>query len=127
MLTTLLQRWTEEAQTPSGSFRRLASLDPPRAAADLRIEGRLGRGRALQLLADAVYPLTGSWSRWLALPSVRYRRTEELRARLSNSASASARAWRWRHPHSQALLELERTRCRHWACRICPLASLPAR
>ena len=127
VLTTLLQRWTEEAQTPSGSFRRLASLDPPRAAADLRIEGRLGRGRALQLLADAVYPLTGSWSRWLALPSVRYRRTEELRARLSNSASASARAWRWRHPHSQALLELERTRCRHWACRICPLASLPAR
>ena len=126
ILRTLLRRWTAGGLTPADAFSRLASVAPGRAAAELQISRQLGRGRALQLLADAVYPLTRAWTRWLELPAVRYQRTNELRSRLSGGGRESAGAWRWRHPHSQALLELERTRCRQWACGICPLASLAA-
>lgn len=126
ILRTLLRRWSLSPLTPAAAFSRLAAAEARVAAGELRISGQLGRGRALQLLADAVYPLTDAWSRWCELPAVRYRRTDELRARLSDSGRASARGIGWRHPHSQALLELERTRCRQWACRICPLAGLAA-
>ena len=125
ILDTLLRRWTEDGSTPSVAFARLASLDAGPAVAELRISGQLGRGRALQLLADAVYPLTHAGTHWLELPAVRYQRTDELRARLSSSGRTSDRALlRWRHPHSQALLDLERVRCRQGACRVCPLAAL---
>ena len=127
ILRTLRRRWTDAGRTPAQAFSRLASVEAGQAAAELQISGQLGRGRALQLLADAVYPLAHAWTRWLQLPAVRYRRTDELRARLRPGDRDSASGLRWRHPHSQALLELERTRCRQWACRICPLAALAAR
>ncbi|MXX32516.1 MAG: DUF2851 family protein [Chloroflexi bacterium] len=116
-LETLIGRWSTGGAAPQASFERLAGL--PRAAAvdELRIEGLLGAGRATQLLADAVYPLTGAWERWLELPGVRYRRTDELRERMGGEL-------RWRHPETQALLELEQTRCRQWACAICPIGVL---
>lgn len=126
ILRTLLRRWTENASTPSVAFAWLASVEVGRAVAALRISGQLGRGRALQLLADAVYPLTHAWTQWNKLPAARYRRTDELRARLSGGVRTSDQALHWRHPQSQALLELERVRCRQWACRICPLAALAA-
>ncbi|MCY3922957.1 MAG: DUF2851 family protein [Chloroflexi bacterium] len=124
IMQTLLRRWTEDASTPSAAFARLASVDAGRAVATLRINRQLGRGRALQLLADAVYPLTQAWTQWLELPAARYQRTDELRTRLSSSDRASDQGLRWRHPQSQALLELERVRCSQQACRICPLAAL---
>lgn len=127
IMRTLLRRWTEDASTPAAAFAMLASVDAGRAVAALRISGQLGRARALQLLADAVYPLTQAWTRWHALPAVRYQRTDELRARLSSGGGVSDRTLRWRHPQSQALLDLERVRCRQRACRICPLAALAMR
>ena len=127
ILSTLRRRWTEGPLTPSAAFARLAVLRSGAATAELRIPGQLGRGRALQLLADAVYPLTAAWSRWLELPAARYRRTDDLRDRLTRVGTAAGPGFRWSHPHSQALLELERVRCRQWACRICPLAALARR
>ena len=124
VLTTLLKRWTADPLTPSLAFARLAALALNDATGELRIAHRLGRGRAIQLLADAVYPLTQSWSRWIALPGARYLRTDDLRDRLDDGFGDRAGWTGWRHPHTQALLELEQTRCRQWACRICPLAAV---
>ena len=127
VLTTLLKRWTADPLTPSLAFARLAALALDEATGELRIAQRLGRGRATQLLADAVYPLTQSWARWIALPGARYQRTDELRDRLDDGFGdrTDCTGWTgWRHPHTQALLELEQTRCRQWACRICPLAAV---
>ena len=121
VLTTLLKRWTADSLTPSLAFARLAALALNEATGELRIAHRLGRGRATQLLADAVYPLTQSWNRWFSLPGARYQRTDELRSRLDEGFGARSG---WRHPHTQALLELEQHRCRQWACRICPLAAV---
>ncbi len=121
ILTTLLQRWTRGGVTPWGEFERLAPLPLREAAGALQIRKRFGRARAVQLLADAVYPLTNAWPQWRRLPGVRYQRTDALRVRLEAEAG-----FRWRHPHTQALLELEQTRCRAAACRICPLAALAA-
>ncbi len=117
VLETLIGRWSEAGRAPWTSVSWLAELPLDEALASLRIPRLLGTGRAAQLLADAVYPLTGARRRWLDLPAVRYQRSDDLRDRLGEQV-------RWRHPHSQALLELERTRCRHGACRICPLAAL---
>ncbi|MDE2746479.1 MAG: DUF2851 family protein [Chloroflexota bacterium] len=148
ILMTLLRRWTTGASTPWRAFRELSSLPLPAAAAELRIAGMLGQGRAVQLLADAVYPMTGAWRPWAQLPGARYQRTDELRGRIDGVSRAgdpdesvepgvgNERGNRskpegdrlvWRHPNTQALLELERTRCRHWACRVCPLAALDRR
>ncbi|MCY4617407.1 MAG: DUF2851 family protein [Chloroflexi bacterium] len=133
VLTTLLERWTVEPLSPSLVFGHLSSRGWRDAVGELHIANQLGRVRATQLLADAVYPLTLAWSRWLALPGARYQRTDELRARLDGVDGADgvdrpddgfAIPGGWRHPHTQALLELEQTRCRHWACRICPLAAV---
>ncbi len=121
VLTTLLQRWTTAGSAPWATFERLASLPRREAVDELRIAKQLGSARAVQLLADAVYPLTQSWRQWLRLPGARYQRTDELRARLDYDAQID---FGWRHPHTQALLELEQTRCRQWACRVCPLAGL---
>ncbi len=130
VLTTLLERWTVEPLSPALVFAQLSSRGLPDALGALHIANRLGRVRATQLLADAVYPLTLAWSRWQALPGARYQRTDELRARLDGVDGRDglddgfAIPGGWRHPHTQALLELEQTRCRHWACRICPLAAV---
>ncbi|MYD53083.1 MAG: DUF2851 family protein [Chloroflexi bacterium] len=129
ILTTLLQRWTMGGSAPWRAFSELSDLPLPAATDHLRIAGRLGRARAVQLLADAVYPLTGAWHRWSLLPGARYRRTDELRSRIDGPAGSRASAIGgnrlvWRHPQTQALLELENRRCRHLACRICPLAAL---
>ncbi len=117
ILETLVARWTEAGQSPWSSALRLAEFPIGQAVEALLIPTRLGRARATQLLADAVYPLTGARERWFALPAVRYQRSDALRKRLDDGIA-------WRHPHSQALLELEQTRCRQGACRICPLAAL---
>lgn len=127
IFSTLVRRWTSAGATPWTTFQNLSALPPGRATGELRIAGKLGAARAIQLLADAVYPLTGAWRQWTLLPGARYLRTDELRARIHSSTvagQAARRGFAWRHPHTQALLELERTRCRHWACRICPLAAL---
>ena len=138
VLRTLVRRWTTAPLRPSTAFRELATLPASEAATALQIPRQLGRARALQLLADAVYPFSGAWRAWSRLPGARYQRTDALRARLSPDAASpnavqvgagdgtkSVRGGvRWRHPQTQALLELEQTRCRHQACRICPLASL---
>ena len=127
VLITLVERWTAAGGAPREAFERLAALPPGGAVAELRIAKRLGAGRARQLLADAVYPLSESPSAWLAwrrLPGARYQRTDELRARLDDSARETGSRLGWGHPQTQALLELERTRCRQWACRICPLAAI---
>lgn len=127
ILTTLLRRWTAGGSTPWRAFSELSGLPLSAATGQLRIAGRLGRARAVQLLADAVYPLTGAWRRWSLLPGARYRRTDELRSRIDGPAGAGAvdgNQLTWRHPQTQALLELEIRRCRHGACRICPLAAL---
>ena len=127
ILTTLLQRWTAGGATPRRAFSELSDLPLEAATRRLRIAGKLGRARAVQLLADAVYPLTGAWRPWSLLPGARYRRTDQLRARIDGPASAGAAdgtRLTWRHPQTQALLELESQRCRHLACRICPLAAL---
>ncbi|MCY3567300.1 MAG: DUF2851 family protein [Chloroflexi bacterium] len=116
-LETLIARWSAGRAEPGSTFERLAGMSRAAAVDELRIAGLLGAGRATQLLADAVYPLTGAWERWLDLSGVRYRRTDELRERIGGGL-------RWRHPETQALLELEQTRCRQWACAICPLAAL---
>lgn len=121
VLTSLLQRWTAPDSSPWTTFQRLSSRPLPEATAELRIAGSLGPARTRQLLADAVYPLARSWTPWSQLPGVRYRRTDELRDRLDGDEDAG---FNWRHPQTQALLELEQTRCRQWACRICPLAAL---
>ena len=121
ILSTMLRRWTAAGAGPWASFERLASLPRREAIAELRIARRLGPTRAAQLLADAVYPLTDAWLQWSRLPAVRYRRTDELRERIEGEAGAG---FGWLHPQTQALLELERSRCRHGACRICPLAAL---
>ncbi len=120
VLDTLIRRWSEADRTPWRSIGCLAELPLDEALAALRIPRLLGTGRATQLLADAVYPLTGARARWLDLPAARYQRSDDLRDRLGDDI-------RWRHPHSQALLELEQTRCQHGACRICPLAALVRR
>ena len=117
VLDTLIGRWSAGGAAPAAAFERLAELPSEAAVGELRIPGLLGDGRARQLLADAVYPLTGAWARWLGLPGARYQRTDELRERLGDGL-------RWRHPQTQALLELEQTRCRQWACAICPLGAL---
>ena len=117
VLDTLCRRWSAGGQRPWTAVIRLSALPTSEAVASLRIPRLLGAGRAVQLLADAVYPLTGCWQRWRELPAVRYRRSDELRERLGERL-------RWRHPHSQALLELEQSRCLQGACRICPLAAL---
>ncbi len=117
VLDTLIGRWSAGGGAPGTAFERLAELPSEAAVGELRIPGQLGAGRARQLLADAVYPLTGAWARWLELPGARYRRTDELRERMGDGL-------RWRHPQTQALLELEQTRCRQWACAICPLGAL---
>ena len=148
ILTTLLQRWTTGSSMPWQAFRELSSLPLPAAAAELRIAGMLGKGRAVQLLADAVYPMTGAWRQWAQLPGARYQRTDELRGRIDglsqagdpdqpveagvvgeqgNERKTEGARLVWRNPNTQALLELEHTRCRHWACRICPLAALDRR
>lgn len=124
ILTTLVERWTTGDATPWSAFQRLSSLPLPEAIGELRIAKRLGPARATQLLADAVYPLTGSWAQWTRLAGARYRRTDELRERIEGNA---VDPFAWRHPQTQALLELERTRCRQLACRICPLAALDQR
>ena len=130
VLTTLLERWTVEPLSPSLVFGQLSARGLRDAVGELHIAKKLGRVRATQLLADAVYPLTLAWSRWQALSGARYRRTDELRARLDGVDGLDrlddgcAIPGGWRHPHTQALLELEQTRCRHWACRICPLAAV---
>lgn len=120
VLTSLLERWSEGTSSPWTAYEALAELELPEALGRLHLPQRLGAARARQLLADAVYPLTGAWSRWLALPGARYQRTDELRERISGGL-------RWRHPLTQALLELEATRCRQAACRICPLGQLSTR
>lgn len=117
ILETLVGRWSKAGRSPWTAALRLAELPISQAIDALRIPKLLGSGRATQLLADAVYPLTGARERWFALPAVRYQRSDALRERLDDGL-------RWRHPHSQALLELEQTRCRQGACRICPLAAL---
>ena len=133
VLTTLLERWTVEPLSPALVFGQLSASGLRDAVGALHIANQLGRVRATQLLADAIYPLTLAWSRWLALPGARYQRTDELRARLDGVDGGHgveglddgcAIPGGWRHPHTQALLELEQTRCRHWACRICPLAAV---
>ena len=130
VLATLLERWTVEPLSPSLVFGQLSSRGWRDAVGELHIANQLGRVRATQLLADAVYPLTLAWSRWLTLPGARYQRTDELRDRLDGVDGEDgpddgfAIPGGWRHPHTQALLELEQTRCRHWACRICPLAAV---
>lgn len=127
ILTTLLRRWTAGGSTPQRAFSELSELPLEAATRRLRIAGMLGRARAVQLLADAVYPLTGAWRLWSLLPGARYRRTDELRARIEGPVSTGAadgNRLTWRHPQTQALLELESQRCRHLACRICPLAAL---
>ena len=124
VLTTLLQRWTADGSSPRTAFERLASLPLREAIGNLRISQQLGPARATQLLADAVYPLTDSWLEWSRLPGARYQRTAELRARLDGEPGGEGVGFAWRHPQTQALLELEQTRCRQWACRICPLAAL---
>ena len=126
VLVTLLGRWTAADGRPWSAFERLASLPLPAAVAELRIAKHLGSGRVRQLLADAVYPLSGAWSAWQALPGSRYQRTDELRARLERDDHDGGAPLGWRHPQTQALLELERTRCSQGACRICPLAALTA-
>ncbi len=127
VLSTLVQRWSESPETPSAAFERLASLPLREAIGQLRIPRRLGPTRTIQLLADAVYPLSGAWLQWARLPGARYQRTDELRARLDSEPGGHGVhgvSFGWRHPHTQALLELEQTRCRQWACSICPLAAL---
>ena len=130
ILTTLVRRWSTPPHTPWTSVERLAGLPRREAVAELRISGQLGAARATQLLADAVYPLVGAEAQWSLLPGVRYQRTDELRERLGGAgdgrAGVSGDGFSWKHPHTQALLELEQTRCRHGACRICPLAGLEA-
>ena len=136
VLMTLLRRWTAPERTPWANVERLARVPHREAVAELRIPRALGSARATQLLADAVYPLTGAERQWSLLPGVRYQRTDDLRDRLDGGL-VGKRAGRqrgvggvgfaWKHPHTQALLELEQTRCRQWACRICPLAALDAR
>ena len=121
VLSTLVRRWTQSPNAPWPVFERLAGLSRREAIGELRIARRLGPARATQLLADAVYPLTGAWRQWARLPGARYRRTDNLRDRLDGPQGVS---FGWQHPHTQALLELEQTRCRQWACRICPLAAL---
>lgn len=121
VLATLVQRWTKPPASPWSVFERLSALSLREALGELRIARRLGPARATQLLADAVYPLTGAWRQWSRLPGARYQRTDALRARLDGESGVN---FGWRHPHTQALLELEQTRCRHLACRICPLAAL---
>ena len=126
---TLLTRWNAAAASPWASVQRLSALPLAEALRELQIPKRLGRGRATQLLADAVYPLTGAWAAWAQLPGARYLRSDELRDRLDDGldrapSSSTGASLRWRHPQTQALLELERTRCRYWACRICPLGAL---
>ena len=124
ILATLVERWTTGDAAPWAAFQRLSSLPPREAIGELRIAKRLGPARAAQLLADAVYPLTGSWTQWSRIAGARYRRTNELRERIECGA---VNHLAWRHPQTQALLELERTRCRQLACRICPLAALDLR
>ena len=124
VLATLLKRWTQPPHAPWPVFQRLASLPVREAIGELRIARRLGPVRATQLLADAVYPLTGAWEQWAQLSGARYQRTDELRDRLDDGQGVGLR---WRHPHTQALLELEQSRCRQSACRICPLAALAKR
>ena len=128
--TTLVRRWAQPPEGPWAAFRRLAGLPRREAIGELRIARRLGPARAAQLLADAVYPLTGAWPAWSQLPGARYLRTAELRERLTDAPAGAERpraGVAWRHPQTQALLELERTRCRQWACQICPLAALAGR
>ena len=127
ILMILLRRWTAADSAPWLVFQELSKLPRREASGNLRIAGKLGRGRATQLLADAVYPLTNAWHQWSQLPGARYLRTDELRARIDGADRSESSGFVWRHPHTQALLELERTRCRHWACRICPLAALDRR
>ena len=121
VLTTLVCRWTASASTPWSAVQRLARLPRREAIEELRIARCLGPPRAAQLLADAVYPLTASWRPWSQLPGARYQRTDALRERIDGESGAE---FGWRHPQTQALLELEQTRCRQWACRICPVAAL---
>ena len=148
VLMTLLRRWsapdsTAAERTPWANMERLAGVPRREAVAELRIPRALGPARATQLLADAVYPLTGAERQWSLLPGVRYQRTDELRDRLDGGRvgerverqrgkggigfAEGGVGFAWKHPHTQALLELEQTRCRQWACRICPLAALDAR
>lgn len=124
ILVTLVERWTTGDAAPWAAFQRLSALPLREAIGELRIAKRLGPARAAQLLADAVYPLTGSWTQWSRIAGARYRRTNELRERIECGAVDQLA---WRHPQTQALLELERTRCRQLACRICPLAALDLR
>lgn len=133
LINTLLQRWLADGSRPAASFLALAVRPPADAAAALQVPRRLGPARARQLLADAVYPFAAAipmsrgetaqraLSHWCALPGARYLRTAELRERLTVEGP---RRVRWKHPQTQALLELEQSRCRQAACRICPLAAL---
>jgi hypothetical protein len=124
ILKTLIERWTRADATPWSAFERLAKLPLRPARDELRIAGSLGAGRSTQLLADAVYPLTRSWLQWTRLPGARYQRSDALRERIADEQADPRSGFRWRHPQTQALLELEQTRCRQWACKICPLAAL---
>ena len=130
-LGALLIRW--RGAGTAESCLRLAALEPNAAIERLRLPGRIGAGRARQLLADGVYPAalalsaSGAWSaaierRWLELPETRYLRTAALRGRLD--AAHSPDAPKRRHGEAQALLELERGWCAQGACAVCPLGRL---
>ena len=135
VLTTLVHRWSEHERTPAAALRQLSALPGADAAGALQIPRKLGKARALQVLADAVYPFAAAWDprgvgraafrHWCALPGARYLRTADLRERLSPpDRERPSRGVSWKHPQTQALLELEQTRCRQAACRICPLTAL---
>ena len=123
-LSTLLRRWGAPANWAAAA-NRLARAPQAESVAELRIPKLLGRTRALQTLADAVYPTAlangdaaaapAALQGWFALPAARYQRTDDLRERLTALPE-------WSHPETQALLDLERSWCRQGACSICPLA-----